>query len=81
MTPGQHPQSAKDAAGSASETRERILSAVSDLVGALLYYDRKEDEDLPRGAIESAIESGVITYDEIVSVFRSELTGGESDGI
>jgi hypothetical protein len=76
MIPGQHPQLAKDAAGSASETRERILSAVSDLVGALLYYDRKEDEDLPRGVIESAIESGVITYDEIVSVFRSELTRG-----
>ena len=55
--------------------RETILGVVCDLVGALMYYDRKEDEDLPRGAIEEAVEAGEISYDEIVDAFRNELTG------
>jgi hypothetical protein len=56
--------------------RDNILAATSDLVSGLLYYDRKEDEDLPRGAIEEAIEAGEITVDEIVAIFRKELEEG-----
>ncbi len=54
-------------------THEMILMTVSDLVGAFLYYDRKEDEELPRGVIEAAICQGVVTVDEIVDRFRSRL--------
>lgn len=34
---------------------------------ALLYYDRKEDEDLPLEAIESAIANGEISISKIAS--------------
>jgi hypothetical protein len=65
-----------------SERRVRsvILDVVSDLVAGFLYYDRKESESLPRGAIEQALGTGVITFDEIVSAFRSEMVAGLSAG-
>lgn len=56
--------------------RQNILACTSDLVGALLYYDRKEDEDLPRGAIEEAIAAGETSVDEIAAVFRAYLERG-----
>lgn len=53
--------------------KQVILDTVSDLVADFYYYDRKEDEELPRGAIEAAIISGEITVDEIVEHFRATL--------
>lgn len=53
--------------------KENILNTVTDLVGNFMYYDRKEDEDLPDGAIETAIRNGVITIDEIVDKFKSDI--------
>ncbi len=58
--------------------RETILAAAEDLAGDFLYYSRKEDEDLPRGAIEEAIESGEVTVDEIISKFVFTLKTGLS---
>lgn len=61
--------------------RLRILNTIDDLVANLLYYDRKEDENLPRGAIEQAVEHGVITVDEMIEKFADGLRGnlpGES---
>jgi len=49
------------------------LATVCDLASDFMYYDRKEDTILPRGAIEEAIEAGEITIEEIVSEFRKEL--------
>jgi hypothetical protein len=49
--------------------RDRVL----DLVAELLYYGRKEDEDLPRGVIEAMINRGYTSADEIVAVFAEEL--------
>ncbi len=54
-------------------TKEIILGVTGDLVADFMYYNRKEDEDLPQGAIEKAIATGVITTNEIVEKFRSEL--------
>jgi hypothetical protein len=54
--------------------RDRILNVVSDLVGDFMYYDRKESEHLPVGAIEQAIADGVITVDEIVAKFREGVS-------
>ncbi len=54
-------------------TKDVILGVVSDLVSDFMYYDRKEDEDLPRGAIEKALATGALTVDEIVEKFRSEI--------
>lgn len=42
-------------------------------MAGFLYYGRKEDEDLPRGAIEAAIAAGEITIAEIVQVFHNQL--------
>jgi len=50
-----------------------IKGTVSDLVVSFLAYDRREDEDLPYGAIEEAVKNGVITADEIASHFAEEL--------
>ena len=56
-----------------SNRRESILITIDDLVGDFLYYDRKEDPDLPRGAIEEAIALGEVTIGEIVSRFAAVL--------
>lgn len=53
--------------------KDLILNTVDDLAGKFMYYDRKEDEELPRGAIEQAIADGVITIDEIVDRFKSVI--------
>lgn len=50
-----------------------LLATVGDMVSDLMYYDRKEDEDLPVGTIEELIQDGQITVEEIVSVFSKEL--------
>ena len=50
-----------------------ILNAVTDLVADLLYYDRKEDEDLGVGDIEHEILTGNITLDDIVKTFKQEI--------
>jgi hypothetical protein len=53
--------------------KELILDYVDDLVSDFLYYDRKDDEQLRRGDIENAIESGEISIDDIVNKFRECL--------
>jgi len=53
--------------------KDLILGYVEDLVGDFLYYSRKEDEDLPVGGIEKAIEKGQVTVDEIVERFRETI--------
>lgn len=59
-------------------SKQIILNVIDDLVSDFLYYDRKEDEDLPRGAIEKAIEDQVISAEEIVSKFKEALERGLS---
>lgn len=54
----------------------RIYRTVEDLVADLLYYDRKEDENLPVGAIDAAIKAGIVTVDKMVEIFRSGLIEG-----
>jgi hypothetical protein len=55
------------------ELKDKILGTVTDLVSSFLYYDRKEDEDLARGSIESAIKHNVITIDDIINKFSETL--------
>jgi len=61
-----------------SDRKETIQNVIADMVSDFLYYDRKEDEDLPRGSIEEAIEAGEITLREIVETFTNELSRGLS---
>lgn len=55
------------------ERKELILGITADLVSELLYYGRKEDEDLPVGQIEEAIEAQELSIDDIVWQFKNEL--------
>lgn len=55
--------------------REGILNTIIDLAADFLYYDRKEDEELPVGSIEESIRAGEVTVAEIVSVFRQTIEG------
>ena len=57
-------------------TKVTILNVVKDLVNNFLYLDRKEDEDLPRGAIEEAVNNGLITTDEICNTFKKAIEDG-----
>lgn len=54
---------------SMTKRREVILTRASDLMGAFLFYDRKEDDELAVGEIEAAIAADEITVDEIIEVF------------
>ena len=53
--------------------KDLIKDTIDDLVSCFLYYDRKEDQDLPLGEIEKAISEGIITIDEMVQVFSETL--------
>ncbi len=52
---------------------DHVRDCVTDLVSNFLYYDRKEDEQLPRGAIQDMIECGMLTKEQIVQWFADEL--------
>lgn len=59
------------------KTRKEIIqNTIIDMVSNLMYYDRKEDVNLPIGAIEEAIENGEITINEIVAQFQENLEDG-----
>lgn len=59
------------------KTRADIIKAhLSDSISDLLYYDRKEDDDLPKGGIEEAIKAGEITVDEMIKIWSAELIAG-----
>jgi hypothetical protein len=53
-----------------------IIDTMEDLVKDFLYYDRKEDEELPVGSIEAAVLNGEVTLDDLVQVFREDLEAG-----
>jgi len=55
------------------EIKQHIVNRAKDLACDFMYYDRKEDEELPRGAIEKAVEDGIITYKEIAELFLKEI--------
>ena len=55
------------------QRKELIYGAIKDAVTDLLYYDRKEDEDLPVGAIEAEIRIGGVTVEELARVFEDAL--------
>jgi len=60
-------------------TKEIILGTMEDMVSDFLYYDRKEDEDLPLGFIENAINTHEIDIKDIVTKFEAELLKGLSE--
>ena len=53
-----------------------IKDTIINLVSVFLYYDRKEDEDLPEGAIEQAIRDKQVSIEEIADEFHDQLQLG-----
>lgn len=58
---------------SAEEMGALILCNVKDLVGAFMYDDRKDDEELCLYDIEKAVRDGAISLNEITNTFTEEL--------
>lgn len=57
-----------------SEYRKRhILGTTDDLLAGFLYYDRKEDVCLGRGAIEWSVANGDVSVEEIIIRFGEGL--------
>lgn len=56
-----------------NDLRSRIFNTLNDCWIDLLYYQRKDDDGLPVGAIERAIKDSVITVDEMVNHFREQI--------
>jgi hypothetical protein len=53
--------------------KNHILDLIEDMTSNFLYYDRKDDEDCPRGEIEKLVKSGDITIDEMTIKFKEVL--------
>jgi len=57
------------------ESVDRLFGALDRLASNLIYYDRKEDDELPVGRLEQLLREGHVTVDDIVKEFRSHLDG------
>lgn len=56
------------------EKKELLKNALTDLVSDLLYYDRKEDEELTIEDVENLINTELISKQELISLFDELLT-------
>ena len=54
-------------------TKKLIINAISDLCINFLFYDRKEDEELTMEVLNRAVREGIITIDDMVLEFRTNL--------
>jgi len=56
-----------------NEKQARLDGVIEDLVSDLMYYDREEDEDMPRGFIEEQCRKIPDMKYWIVERFRNHL--------
>lgn len=52
--------------------RTIIAATVGDCASRFFYYDRKEDDELSADDLQSAIDRGVVTREEIAEWFVGE---------
>ena len=55
------------------ETKKLIINTIRDLCSDFLFYDRKEDDELTMDVLNKAVSEGVITIDDMVLEFRTNL--------
>jgi predicted DNA-binding ArsR family transcriptional regulator len=55
---------------------KNLENTLSDMISNLLYYDRKEDDELPIGKIEKMVRDGNTSFNEIMEVIGQELKEG-----
>lgn len=58
------------------DAKQKILECVETLIAGFLFYDRDEDKNLPRGAIEEALRHGTVTIEQLVGKFEEALRDG-----
>ena len=46
---------------------------INDMISCFFYYDRQEDEDLPRDLLEDAFKNKQYTVDELVQSFDKHV--------
>ncbi len=56
-----------------AELRKRVLDQVIGLVNSFCFYDRVDDENLPRADFDRAYLTNVVTIDETAERFGVEL--------
>ncbi len=69
---GNHPVNWDKEGKDKDSRRYKIIANADDLMGAFLYYDRKES-DLRMYEIERAIIAGEITTEELIAIFRFQI--------
>lgn len=55
------------------ERVELVRATACDLAKRFLYYDRKDDEELPGGMIEAAMTRGLVTPEQVTEWFAQAL--------
>ena len=53
--------------------KETILALAKDAAADFAYYDRRNDETLLHSQLKEAIQTGVVTYEEIAAAFLQSL--------
>ncbi len=53
--------------------KEHLEACVRDSIGSIFGYDRDDDEEFDRDALDSLMESDKVTNEEIIQWFREEL--------
>lgn len=53
--------------------RDHLAAILSDMLSDLFYYNRKECEHMPVGAIEEMVENGEVTVDEIIDFVNAGI--------
>jgi len=56
-----------------SDLKSEIISRVKDLAANFMYYDRKEDEEVPVDVLLAAFIDQIITVEEVLDVFKAKL--------
>ena len=56
-----------------------IEAKIEDAVADLLYYDRKNDEDLPLEELERMLREKEVTLEDMADIFRRELLKHKGD--
>lgn len=65
--------------GEARSKKELLLASIDDAVSDILYYDRKEDEELSAEDVDALIGWGGVTLTEMVEAFRNAVKGAFPD--
>lgn len=61
-----------------SEEKAIVLGKVEDAITDFMYYDRKEDEELSVAGLAEAIDTGLVSLEEIGEEFMFHLCKSRS---